>query len=142
NNPNTPTITRWNSLYQVVNNVVTTFDDQIFFGSVLFPSTDAQNVYGPAACITNDFPEVTVGPNNAATILASIPPANTGNSYGGTPAATGIQTAYDHLLQLDPNIPAVMILVTDGAANCSQNAMNNNQLFEVYDTNLPMIVDQ
>ena len=64
------------------------------------------------------------------------------NSYGGTPAATGIQTAYEHLQQLDPDYPAVMILVTDGAANCSQSAINNNQLFEVYDNNLPMIVDQ
>jgi hypothetical protein len=142
NNNNTATITRWNSLYQVVDNVVTTFDSQINFGAVLFPSTAAQNVYGPAACITEDFPECNVLPNNGANILATIPGPLVVNSYGGTPAATGIQTAYDHLMNLDPNTPRVMILVTDGAANCSQDAQNNNELFEVYDDNLPFIVGQ
>jgi hypothetical protein len=142
NNNGTPTITRWNSLHQVVTSVVNTFDSQINFGANLFPSTEALDVYGPAACMTSDFPEVNVLPNNAAAILAAIPGALVVNSYGGTPAATGIQTAYDHLMDLDPNTPRVMILVTDGAANCSQDAQNNNELFEVYDDNLPIIVGQ
>jgi hypothetical protein len=140
NNANTPTITRWNSLFQVTDDIVTNFDDKIRFGSILFPSTAAQNVYGPAACITSDFPDVTVGPFNGPAILASIPAAGVTNSYGGTPAATGIQTAYDHLLSIDPDEPRAMILVTDGAANCSQNAQNNFDLFEVYDSSLPTLV--
>ena len=32
--------------------------------------------------------------------------------------------------------------MNDGAANCSQSAQNNTQLFEVYDTNLPIVVGQ
>ncbi|MFV8755527.1 vWA domain-containing protein [Nannocystaceae bacterium ST9] len=140
NNANTPTITRWNSLHQVTDDIVTNFDDKIRFGSILFPSTSAQNVYGPAACITSDFPDVTVGPFNGPAILASIPAANAVNSYGGTPAATGIQTAYDHLQGLGPDVPRAMILVTDGAANCSQSAQTNFDLFEVYDTSLPTLV--
>lgn len=142
NNGGTPTVTRWSSLHGVVNNIVNGFDDKINFGSILFPSTAAQNVYGGAACVTSDFPDVTCGPFNGPAILASIPAANVVNSYGGTPAATGIQTAYDHLQTLDPEIPAAMILVTDGAANCSQTAQNNFDLFEVYDTALPTIVAQ
>jgi hypothetical protein len=121
---------------------VSTFDSQINFGANLFPSTDAQAVYGPAACITSDFPEVSVQPGNAAAILAAIPGPLVVNSFGGTPAATGIQTAYNHLLDLDPDTPRVMILVTDGAANCSQTAQNNDQLIEAYDNNLPIIVGQ
>ena len=140
NNANTPQITRWNSLYQVVDNIVTTFDGSINFGANLFPSVQAQNVYGGAACITSDFPEVTVGPGNGPAILATIPGPNVVNSYGGTPATLGITTALDHLLTLNPAIPRVMILVTDGAANCDQNAQNNTQLFEVYDANLPLVV--
>jgi hypothetical protein len=140
NNGGTPTITRWNSLHQVVNGIVNNFDDKIRFGSILFPATNAQNVYGPAACTTSDFPDVTCGPLNGPAILASIPGANVVNSYGATPAATGIQTAYDHLLSLDPQFPRAMILVTDGAANCSQSAQTNFDLFEVYDTALPALV--
>lgn len=142
NNGGTPTVTRWSSLHGVVSNVVNGFDDKINFGSILFPSTAAQNVYGGAACVTSDFPDVTCGPLNGPAVLASIPAANVVNSYGGTPAATGIQTAYDHLQTLDPEIPAAMILVTDGAANCSQSAQNNFDLFEVYDTALPTLVAQ
>ena len=140
NNANTPTITRWNSLHQVTDDIVSNFDDKIRFGSILFPSTSAQNVYGPAACITSDFPDVTVGPFNGPAILASIPAANVVNSYGGTPSATGIQTAYDHLQSLAPDLPKAMILVTDGAANCSQSAQTNFDLFEVYDNSLPTLV--
>jgi len=140
NNPNTPQITRWNSLYQVVDNIVTTFDAKINFGANLFPSVQAQNVYGPSACITSDFPEVTVGPANGPAILAAIPGPTVTNSYGGTPSTLGIQTAYSHLQSLGPQNPRAMILVTDGAANCDQNAQTNHDLFEVYDAALPLLV--
>jgi len=142
NDNGTPQITRWNSLYQVVDNIVTTFDQQINFGANLFPSVQAQNVYGPAACITNDIPEVNVNPGNGAAILATIPGPNVVDSFGGTPAYLGIETAYAHLQSLDPTNPPVMILVTDGAANCDQSAQDNFELFEVYDDNLQVIVGQ
>jgi hypothetical protein len=141
-NANTPVITRWNSLHQVVTNIVNGFETQLNFGSTLFPSTNAQNVYGPGACITADFPDVTVAPNNAAEILASIPAANVVNSYGGTPTWTGLNTAYQHLLDLPANIPRAMILVTDGAANCSQSAANNTALIENYDVAVPALVQE
>jgi len=62
------------------------------------------------------------------------------NFYGCTPATLGIQTAYDHLQTLNPAIPRAMILVTDGAANCDQDAQTNYDLFEVYDNELPALV--
>ncbi len=140
NNANTPQITRWNSLHQVTDNIVTNFEDQINFGMTLFPSTAAINMYSAAACVTSFGPEVDVGPLNAAPILAAIPGAGVTMSYGGTPATAGIQNAYDHLLTLDPEVPRAMILVTDGAANCRADAINANQLFETYDTALPVLV--
>src|SRR5690606_22077653 len=46
----------------------------------------------------------------------------------------------EHLETLDPEIPRFMILVTDGAANCSADATTNQELMEVYDENLPIVV--
>src|SRR5690606_34271220 len=37
-------------------------------------------------------------------------------------------------------IPRIVMLVTDGAANCSTSAMTDTQLFENYDDNLATIV--
>ena len=140
NNNGTPQITRWNSLYQVTDNILTTFDQQINFGSILFPSVQAQNVYNFPACVTSDIPEVNTNPGNRAAILAAIPGPNVVNSYGGTPATLGVEAAVGHLQQQGPNNPRVMILITDGAANCDQNAQNLNELFEVYDDQLPVEV--
>ena len=142
NNPNTPTITRWNSLHSVTDDIVTNFEDKINFGMTLFPSTAAINMYSAAACVTANAPEVLVGPLQAAAILAAIPGALVTMSYGGTPSTAGVQNAYDHLLTLDPAVPRAMILVTDGAANCRADALNANQLFETYDTALPILVGQ
>jgi hypothetical protein len=140
NDVGTPTITRWNSLHQVTDNMVTNFEDQINFGMTLFPSTAAQNVYNAPACVTANGPEVDVGPLNAAAILGAIPGALVTMSFGGTPATAGVQNAYDHLLTLDPDVPRAMVLVTDGAANCRADAANVNEMFESYDVALPVLV--
>src|SRR4029079_11581557 len=56
-----------------------------------------------------------------------------------TPATAGITTALAHLESLDDGRPAAMILITDGAANCSQGE-SGGDLFNVYDEDLPLIV--
>jgi hypothetical protein len=140
NNANTPKITRWNSLYDVVAAILTAFNDKINFGANLFPSTAAQQVYGPQACVVSNMPEVKVKPLNKDAILAAIPPANDTSLKGGTPAAAGVSTALTHLKTLDPEVPRAIMLITDGAANCRSDAMNNAQLFETYDQNLHTIV--
>lgn len=140
NDPNTPLISRWNSLYNVVDFVVNGFDTQINFGAVLFPGEGANNQYGPGACVVANTPTVPVAPMNAAQILSTIPAATATNLQGATPATAGITTAIEHLETLDPEIPRFMILVTDGAANCSADATTNQELMEVYDENLPIVV--
>ncbi len=136
--PSTSSISRWNSLYNVVEFVVDNFDAQINFGGVLFPSSDATGT--SSACVVEDTPEIPVGPANGPAILAGIPGALDIDLRGATPATAGIQTALDHLETLDPTVPQFLILVTDGAANCSADFPAPPELFENFDTNLGTVV--
>ena len=146
-NPGTPDETRWRSLHQVVEFVVNTFEGEINFGANLFPSEAAATQLGAAACPVRGNPEVPVAPMNAENILAGIPAANEEDGIqGATPATAGVQTALDHLLTLDPEVDRFMILITDGAANCGEDADTSNcpglgcGLMEEYDDRLATVV--
>jgi hypothetical protein len=136
--PQTPDVTRWHSLHDTVNAIATHYQDGMKLGVTLFPFIDATSKY-ESLCIVSEHPEVTPALGNAEAILDAIPDAEDTDFYGATPAAAGIATALAHLELLDGEEPAAMILVTDGAANC--NFDNGGQdLFDVYDENLPLIV--
>jgi hypothetical protein len=139
---NTPEITRWESLHAVVDLMVTSYDDKINFGAALYPDMDAEQAYNSSACTTDASLVEGADPDNGAAILAAIPAA-TGDEAdikGGTPSASGVQAALDHLAGLDPENPQAIFFITDGAANCSEDAQNVFELFEVYDDNLHTIV--
>jgi hypothetical protein len=138
--PMTPVVSRWNSLYNVVDFVVTSFDAQINFGAVLFPGVDATNQYGPGSCIVDDVPDIDVQAMAGEEILSTIPGPDDVSLQGATPATAGIQTALDHLATLDPDVPQFLIFVTDGAANCSADFPTAPELIENYDANLPILV--
>ena len=140
-NAGTPPVTRWFSLYAVVQQVLTDFNDKFNFGMNLFPSIAAQQAYNNTACPVNANVEVPVAALNKDPILAVMPAQNNMTIKGGTPSAAGVSAALNHLKTLDPAVPRIMMLITDGAANCSSNAMTPQQLFEVYDSNLPTVVD-
>ncbi len=142
--PATPRVTRWNSLYSVVDFIVTGFESRMDFGAVLFPSTAAKSAYDASSCPVNAEPEVPVGVDMGATILATIPGPDELGLNGGTPAAAGITTAIGGLprneeLTLDQDLRYI-VLVTDGAANCAIDAATNKERFEVYDEHLPEMV--
>ncbi|MCY1055498.1 VWA domain-containing protein [Nannocystis sp. SCPEA4] len=140
--PNTPDVTRWYSLYAVVTQVLTDFNDKFNFGMNLFPSKSASGDYNMQACVVNDNVEVPVAELNKDAIIPVLPAQNNMTIAGGTPTARGMAAAVNHLKTLDPAIPRVVMLVTDGAANCSTTAGNLNQLFETYDDNLaPLVSD-
>ncbi len=149
--PETGEETRWRSLHDVVTFVVGTFETEINFGAVLFPSTGAINQLGDGACVVNEDPEVPVESTNAEGVLDGIPPADAGTPgnppiNGATPATAGIQTALEHLKSLDETVDRFMILITDGAANCGADAELTEcpglgcGLMETYDGNLPIVV--
>lgn len=140
NDPNTPEVTRWMSLHSVVESMFTGLDALIDFGGVLFPSTAAQADYSAAACLVDAEPLVPVGAMSGAQILAAIPAADATDLEGGTPAAAGMQVAVTELMDLEGDDPRIIVLVTDGAANCSQDAATNAERFEQYDDALPSVV--
>lgn len=142
----TEPVTRWSSLHNVVSFILDRFDGEVNFGAVLFPSKEAEATFSPQGCVVEEEPEVGVAPRNGEAILDMMPSAGAGSRSisGGTPAAEGIRAAREHLLTLDDTVERFMILVTDGAANCSTDYPECDEqgcdLFEVYDENLPAIV--
>ncbi|EDM77460.1 hypothetical protein PPSIR1_24789 [Plesiocystis pacifica SIR-1] len=137
-NPDTEDVTRWHSLHDTVDTVGHQYQDGMSLGLTLFPSVDAESSFD-GACPVNEVPEVGVGLGNAEALLAAIPAADDTDLHGATPAAAGIATALAHLEALEDGRPAAMILVTDGAANCSAGA-NDITKFSQYDEDLPLVV--
>lgn len=133
----TPDVTRWYSLHGTVEQVADHYAASMQLGLTLFPTADATADDG--ACIVEPEPDLAVGPHDAADLLALMPAADALDIYGATPAAAGISTALAHLRASDDGRPAAMILVTDGAANCSAD-LEGTDKFAYYDENLPVIV--
>jgi len=142
----TPDVSRWNSLFNVVESVVTSFDLDINFGAQYFPSDSAQDQLGQLACLVDSSPEVPVDMMNADNVLNSLPAANTMDLMGATPATAGVESALEHLRTQDENVDRFVILVTDGAANCSSDSATDAcpglgcELMENYDERLPAVV--
>jgi hypothetical protein len=134
----TPKITRWQSLWEVTDLIANGFNGSMNMGMVLFPSKAAKADYSEAACVVSETPEVPIAPSNAAKIIAAIPGATADAKIiqGGTPATKGIKTAIAELMKAPADQPKFMILVTDGAANCQENAPDTTTLFEQYDAAL------
>ena len=139
NDPNTADVTRWSSLHQVVDAVATEFEGSINFGAQLFPGVDAIADYSEVACVINEDIDIAVATMNRAAILAGIPAADDITLRGGTPITAGITTALAHLKTLDPDVPRAILLVTDGAANCTADA-ESTALFENYDESVHDVV--
>ena len=137
-------VTRWNSLWNVVNNILTQFDGEIYFGMQIFPLETATAVLEQTDCVMpspGSVPTVSASLDTSG-ILPAMPGANTvsgaSNAKGGTPARRGVELAVDHLVfTVDPARERFIILVTDGAANCdvSQGPPNGSVLdiFNTYD---------
>ncbi|MFV8752572.1 VWA domain-containing protein [Nannocystaceae bacterium ST9] len=145
----TPPVTRWNTLYTVVEVVMNNFAGAMNSGIQRFPSADAcpnatpqsSNCYNAGACIVSDTPEVGIAPDNAVAILGAIPGADADNVavVGGTPATAGFVSARDHLLGQPEGIPNYVLLITDGAANCV-DGLPFPDFLETYDDNLQLEV--
>ncbi|MEZ4451384.1 MAG: VWA domain-containing protein [Nannocystaceae bacterium] len=139
--PNTPAVTRWYSLYNVVEFIAASFNDSMNLGMVLFPSKSAKSEYTVEACLVDADPDVAIAATNGPTILATMPPETaTSQVQGGTPTRAGMITALDHLEGLVDGLPQYIVLVTDGAANCSLEAADEAERFEVYDAALNQVV--
>ena len=138
--PNTPTVTRWSSLFTAVSLTANRFDLAWNLGAVLFPAKTATASNDEFACIVDAEPTPPLAPMNAAALLAALPGPLTDTTMmqGGSAATRGINVAVKALAEAPG--PRFMVLVTDGAANCPVNAADELALFEVYDEGLPTTV--
>ncbi len=119
-NLNTPVITRWSSLYSVVESIVTEFDDTLRFGAKLFPKKDAGAFLATGACEVDPGIDVPVAAGNAQAVLDGIPDSEA-VVQGGTPMQTGVSEAFDYLLAIPDEYEKAIVLVADGEISCEEN---------------------
>jgi hypothetical protein len=136
--PETEDVTRWYSLHGTVDSIATQYEQGMNLGLTLFPAAGASSDFEDA-CTVATVPDVLTGAGNASAILGSIPAAESMDLWGATPATAGITTALAHLESLEDGLPAAMILITDGAANCGLGH-EGGDLFSLYDEDLPLVV--
>jgi hypothetical protein len=113
--------TRWAALHGVISEVVAGQDANTQFGLAMFPATDAGATWLEGACNVSSEMDVAVGPDNALAILSTLPPADA-MMLGGTPAAAALELAAAHLRARSSDEPKLMVLITDGEANCAVGA--------------------
>lgn len=135
----TAATTRWYSLHEAVADLVTDIDGTTELGAVLFPSRLLDDNDAATACEVPSVPDVEIGAGHGQAILDALPDADSLAIWGGTPTSAGIVTATEALRALPGDAPRAIVLVTDGAANCSADA-SPSQAFSMYDENLAPLV--
>jgi len=137
----TASVTRWHSLHEVVSTLGGDLEGTMELGALMFPSVALTDNDAATACEVPDVPDVAVGLENAAAIVAAMPAADSEEIWGGTPTSAAIATAAAELQALTGESPKAIVLVTDGAANCMEG-VPENQTFTTYDGNLaPLVAD-
>lgn len=141
NDPATDPVTRWNSLFNVVDVLTHDIEDSADLGMVLFPSTSLTDNGAATACTVDADPNAVVASANADAIVAALPGPDDTELYGGTPAGAGVQLVLDHLATIDDGRPQAVVFVTDGAANCMLGT-GGSEVFTQYDEDLSPLVEQ
>lgn len=137
----TPMVTRWNSLYTVVDTLTHDVQDEMELGMVLFPSPAVADNDTATACMVDPAPGAPVAPGNADAIVGALPGPDAVDLYGGTPTSNGLAVALEHLAEIADGRPQAVVLVTDGAANCMQGTSGMG-VFTEYDMGLaPMVAE-
>ncbi len=139
--PSTGTVTRWNSLYTVVDALTHDVEDEMELGMVLFPSPSVADNGTGTACMVDAGPGAPVAPGNADAIVSALPGPDAMDLYGGTPTSNGMEVALQHLAEIQDGRPQAVVLVTDGAANC-MDGTSGMGVFTEYDLGLaPMVAE-
>ncbi|MCA9657649.1 MAG: VWA domain-containing protein, partial [Myxococcales bacterium] len=140
--PETAATTRWHALHAALFELLSTYDGSLGAGLSLFPSLAAKSYYDASACPVADAVEVPVAPMNGATVFSVLPSewATSAEIAGASPTRLGLVNAVDHLSAQDDGLAAAIVLITDGAANCSPDAETEQERFEVYDAALVDVV--
>ncbi|MCA9657650.1 MAG: VWA domain-containing protein [Myxococcales bacterium] len=132
--PQTAATTRWAGLHAALSGFLEA-NAALHAGLVLAPSLEAVPEYNAGACLIEPVPYVKAQRYGAYAILDALPPADATSPAiaGATPTRAAIEAAHAHLAEVDPSHARVIVLLTDGAANCAAEAVEPTELFEVYD---------
>ncbi len=111
NPANTATPTKWASAQTAVPQLVQQFANRFDFGVFMFPGATTQFNCTTGAVVS----AVPSSPTQVQTVYTNAVPG------GGTPTATSLlqAKAYIQSLNLGPNRPAYVLLLTDGLPNCN-----------------------
>jgi hypothetical protein len=110
---------KWDGAVDALSDVVTSLDNEVEFGLMLYPDGNADS----NQCRAGDL-EVGVGVNRADDIVTSL---NFSFPGGGTPTAATLQQARQELDGLgDTGGARVVVLATDGGPNCNAGLNANS----------------
>jgi hypothetical protein len=142
--PMTPTVTRWSTVRSLLTDVfVWLGPGKCRLGLQRAPSITAcaaATVDDPMCtdadvCLVEPVPEFELDGTNRAEILAALPDMSASplEIVGGSPIREAYLSARDHLLE-QPDNPALIVLITDGGANCSESSLP--EAVEIFDDEL------
>ncbi len=110
--------TKWAELHGQVWELLARINGHAEVGMQLFP----EQLDSPGQCEVSGEPTVALGENNFVELMNALPHADATGFNGASPAASALLAAADHLQADDDRQPEMLILVTDGAANCGAQA--------------------
>jgi hypothetical protein len=150
--PMTPAVSRWLTtrtlLEQVIPEIENSFHTRL--GLQRIPSSDAcpgatvdaPNCTDADVCLVEPTPEIPLlGELQGELILVSLPDGSASplEVVGGSPISAAWLSARDHLLAQSDGSPRVIMLFTDGGANCSEPSLPT--AVEWFDEDLETLVE-
>ena len=124
---------KWAQLYAVVEDMTGSLEGAARFGVTTFPSTQGDPDVAGSECQVDDAPAVGLDNSESGAILDAIPTAFAVGFYGASPMADAISLAAEALLASDSGAPRAIVLITDGAANCTLDG----DVWNDHDTTVP-----
>lgn len=129
----TPDVTRWSMVANNLAEWLPMFTTQSTMGMVAFPSVEAESPPSPTACdVTPQHPAFGA---TADEMLAYLPAPDAAGFAGATPTGRAYELATLDISSVPSAPPTHVVLVTDGAPNCSE-ATTPPALFDEVDAGL------
>lgn len=133
-----PEFSKWAELHGQVWELVSRIDGYSQLGLQLYPESAVNPEDPDWQCAVSNSPTVALGFQHSEKLMAALPDPDASEFNGASPAAAAIVAAADHLQAVAAHEPGVIVLVTDGAANCSEQA---NDPLAAFDHDLVDLID-
>ena len=124
--------THWASVYLGLKDLLAKLEGEAYSGLVLSPQLTPQANTWSVCMVSEQAPEVPLTENAYGPVMDAIPPmepnAVLDYAFAGNPLGPAIARARSHLVQQDAYWSQFIIVITDGAPNCSPAEMNEDPL--------------